>query len=372
MKDYTVIDIETTGFDRHKHKIIELSALKIRDDMIVDEYDQLVDPECNVPKTVTDLTGITNKMLVGMPAINECLADFLKFLGNDVILGHNVSFDLGFITEACKRQGIDFECEKVDTLYLARKKLCALEHHKLSDLCERLDVINEHQHRALSDCKATYEVYKKLLVCEADEPIEKPKKSAARKIRRSSPETEALKEFIELLNTVLEDDVVEQSELNAVTFWLAVHKDLLGKYPFDVAAEAIVRVLKSDNISQSDLDELREIFENITEPTFFDEIGENFSLQGKKVCLTGDFSHGSRKDMTAFFENHGAIITNNVTRKTDLLLVGELGSLNWCAGNFGNKIKKAIELQQSGFNVKIHSEQEVFELIGDEVYAGTF
>ena len=96
-ENYTVVDIETTGLSPQKDDIIELSALKVRDNKVVEEFSTLLKSLKGVNSFISGLTGITNSMLNNAPIIEDVLPEFLAFIGNDIILGHNVNFDMRFI-----------------------------------------------------------------------------------------------------------------------------------------------------------------------------------------------------------------------------------------------------------------------------------
>ena len=95
--NYIVIDIETTGLSSNYDDIIELAAIKICEDKIVDEFQSLVNPGYEIGPFITDLTGITNDMLNSAPRIEHILPKYLDFIGDSVVVGHNVSFDVNFI-----------------------------------------------------------------------------------------------------------------------------------------------------------------------------------------------------------------------------------------------------------------------------------
>lgn len=160
---YIVLDIETTGFYQ-RDEIIELSALKIEDDEIVDTFSSLIHPNHSIPIFITELTGINNEMVENAPAIETALPQFLEFIKDFDLIGHNIDgFDIQFINKFC--QILSLPCidnNTIDTLKLA-KQLLPLEHHKLENLVEYFNIKNNNAHRALSDCYATLECYKKLI-----------------------------------------------------------------------------------------------------------------------------------------------------------------------------------------------------------------
>lgn len=153
--DYCVLDTETTGLSAYYDEIIEIGILKIRNNEIVDRYSQLIKPESPIDSFITSLTGITNEMVEGMPTINDVKNETLTFIGEDIIVGHNTSFDMRFLSEGFKQPVNNYY---MDTMQFARKVYTELKHHRLSDLVEYLGLHN-NEHRAIADCIATKELY---------------------------------------------------------------------------------------------------------------------------------------------------------------------------------------------------------------------
>ena len=167
-QDYVVFDIETTGFSPQNDEIIELSAIKVKDCEIVDEFSKLIKPFGFLSSRITDLTGITKEMVVSAPYINPVILEFKEFCKDFIVLGHNVTFDLGFINAKL------FECHKmtfdndyIDTLKLARKYLSHLSSKKLGVIAEHFGLNTDGMHRGLKDCSVTNVCYQKL--CELAE-----------------------------------------------------------------------------------------------------------------------------------------------------------------------------------------------------------
>lgn len=162
--DYCVIDIETTGLLAKYDEIIELGAIKIRNNEIVDSFSQLIKPEAQISDFIYELTGISNEMVKDKKSIKYVLPDFLNFIGSDIVVGHNIAvFDTNFIYDAC----IEFSCKKfsndfIDTLKFSRRIYPEFHCHTMNYLIEKLNIPCDNQHRAYDDCHSSYELYKKL------------------------------------------------------------------------------------------------------------------------------------------------------------------------------------------------------------------
>ena len=163
INDYCVVDIETTGLSKYRDEIIEIGCVKVRNHLIVDEFNILIKPTRPISSYITSINGITNDMVKDGCSIEEAMIQFYDFVGEDIIVGHNVSFDMGFISHhAQKRLGLVFENIVMDTMKLARRNVKAIN-YKLSTLCDYYGIKNKQAHRALSDVYATYELFEKLI-----------------------------------------------------------------------------------------------------------------------------------------------------------------------------------------------------------------
>ena len=142
--------------------------MRIRGGQKVAEYAALVQPPERYPnwyvnKYITELTGISNAMLAQAPKPAAVLPQFLEFLGNDLVLGYNVGFDVDFLAFQCQKlQGKPLPNDYVDALPMAQLLLPLLERHRLVDVSQALQVVNPDAHRALSDVATTWKCYEKL------------------------------------------------------------------------------------------------------------------------------------------------------------------------------------------------------------------
>ena len=164
VSDYTVFDLETTGVSPQTDKVIEISAIKVRNEQAVGEFSSLVNPMRSIPYGATRVNGITDEMVADKPVFEKVLGDFLDFVEDDILVGHNIhDFDMKFIHRDCEAffrmfLGNDY----IDTLPLARKCLPQLGHHKLTDLAMYYKISINGAHRALNDCRMNQLVFERL------------------------------------------------------------------------------------------------------------------------------------------------------------------------------------------------------------------
>ena len=161
--NYVLVDIETTGLSPIKDDIIEIGAIKVEKNLIVDKYNSLIQIDRKLTPFITNLTGITDEMLKEGRPIDVVLQEFLKFLGNQVIIGHNVNFDMAFINEKCKKHLQTYLTnDYLDTMKKKKKALPNSINYKLGTLAKRFHVDYSNAHRGLEDVEITYQVYNQL------------------------------------------------------------------------------------------------------------------------------------------------------------------------------------------------------------------
>lgn len=162
-KTYIVFDIETTGLDVEAETFTEIGAVKLSGGEVVDRFSQLIDPEKPIPQKIVELTGITDRMVEGMPKISEVLPKFLEFCGDSTVVAHNAKFDVGFVRAFAKKQGMTFCNEALDTVALSRELYPDERVHKLNIVAKRLGVTLENHHRAVDDAEACAGIFVKLM-----------------------------------------------------------------------------------------------------------------------------------------------------------------------------------------------------------------
>ena len=161
--DYVLVDIETTGLSPISDDIIEIGAIKVKDNEMVEQYNELININRDLTPFITSLTGITDEMLKSGKMPKVVFEEFVDFVGDNVIIGHNVNFDLGFLCDKCKKYlNYNLNNDYIDTLYLARKLIPNSMNYKLGTLAKLFNISYEGAHRGLKDVEITYEVYNKL------------------------------------------------------------------------------------------------------------------------------------------------------------------------------------------------------------------
>lgn len=293
---YIVLDLETTGLDPHYDDIIEVACLKFAGGKQVDSFHSYIQPRPFqdddgqlhfVDDFITDLTGITDDMLKDAPRFASIAPELSKYLGNSVLVGHNVNFDINFLYDnfmAALRKPLHNNF--VDTMRIARIVMPDLPHHRLKDLCKAFS-IGTDLHRADSDCMATQKILVNLQKLAAESNID-----------------------------------------------LAAYR-------------------RHHNINLSAL---------AGDTTLNDP---SHPLYGKNVVFTGKLQRFLRKDAAQIVCNIGGYCENNVTKKTNFLVIGSLEGNPLVEGGKSSKMKRARELILSGQDLQVLSETVFYDMISD-------
>lgn len=164
IEDYVVFDLETTGVSPYNDEVIEISAVKARKGKVVEEFSELVNPKRTIPFAASRVNNITDDMVSDAPFFDEVLRHFLEFVGEDVLVGHNIqSFDMKFIYRDCERYFHQLITnDYVDTLILAKRCFPKWRHRRLGDLADYYGISTRGAHRALADCRMNQRVFELL------------------------------------------------------------------------------------------------------------------------------------------------------------------------------------------------------------------
>lgn len=159
--NYVLFDLETTGLSPAYEEVIELSAVKVKNGVIVDEFSELVNPGRAIPRAASRVNNITDAMVKDAPSFEEVLSGFITFAGDDILVGHNInSFDLKFIYRDCERFfGKTLTNDFVDTLRIAKMVFPDWHHRSLGDIADYYGISTVGAHRALADCRMNQQIF---------------------------------------------------------------------------------------------------------------------------------------------------------------------------------------------------------------------
>lgn len=159
--DYVVYDLETTGISCQRDEVIEISAIRVRGGHPVSTFTQLVNPGRPIPYGASSVNHIYDNMVADKPGFSQVLGEFLDFIGDDVLVGHNIKrFDMNFIYRDCQRYfGQTIDNDYIDTLNMAKQCFPAWKHRRLENLAEHYGISTQGAHRALQDCHMNQQVF---------------------------------------------------------------------------------------------------------------------------------------------------------------------------------------------------------------------
>ncbi|MDR0978606.1 MAG: PolC-type DNA polymerase III [Lachnospiraceae bacterium] len=161
--EYCVLDIETTGLSFRTEKITEIGVMKMKNGQVIDTFECFVNPEKQIPYEIVKLTGITDDMVKNEKTIKEVMPEFLKFVGDSILVAHNAGFDIGFLKYNAENLGYKLDNTIIDTLSLAKELFPNYKKYKLGIIAENLGIKVDVAHRALDDVKTLVSIFNIML-----------------------------------------------------------------------------------------------------------------------------------------------------------------------------------------------------------------
>ncbi len=185
-RNFTIVDIETTGGSPFFSRIIEVGLLRVEHGEVVEEFQTLVNPGQEIPEFITKMTGIQDRDVAIAPTFAEIADDLISKFEDAVFVAHNANFDYGFIKEEFRRLNYGFVTDRLCTVRLSRALYKEHKRHNLSELIERFQFKIANRHRAFDDAKVLWDFLQ--LIHKQFEPavVEKAMKQVLTKHRNPS------------------------------------------------------------------------------------------------------------------------------------------------------------------------------------------
>lgn len=333
--EYVCVDVETTGLSFENDEIIEIGAVRVKNDLIIDTYSELVKPSIShgiitskvlnsygvssfsdlsyedanrfykthlISDETEKLTGITNEELLKASNQSIVVESFCKFIKDSILVGHNVNFDINFLYDLFEKYNLSLPNSYIDTMRIARKLHPNLEHHRLSDLADIYGIAQVNKHRALDDAYTDCQCFIAM----------------KREIEKQSSIDTFVKHFNWKPSSGLSDTMAD---------YLAFQTKLSSLKP------------TTDN---------------------FDA---NNALYNKIVVFTGELTHSTREEAFQTVLNLGGTPSEHVTKKTNYVVVGNGGFKISSSDGKSSKIKKAENYIAKGANISIVNEDDFFAMI---------
>lgn len=392
-KSYIVIDIETTGLDPSRDNIIEIAAIKIYNGEISDTFSSLINPGVQVDSFITELTGITNKDLSTAPSPNTVLSNFYDFLGDSIIVGHNVHFDINFLYDNFEHYLSKPLCNNfVDTMRLSKKYFKNAPSYKLSTLADYLHISVEVSHRALDDCNTTNALYQKLFDASRNPSDTEQTLLASLSFDDSNPffkkrivvkglpqlySYDFMKEVATKCQAIMSDIFYSSSDyiiFSRYTYKRYQRGELSEKLEkaCRLSDAGTLTILSEDEwckmlglpIPQTTFERSSISAKDIT--TDKSDFDVTHPLFGKLCVFTGTLERMQRKDAMQIVVDFGGQVGNSVTKKTNYLILGNNDYCPLIKDGKSSKQKKAEALKLSGNDIEIISEDVFYDMISEE------
>ena len=165
---FAIVDIETTGGSAANGAITEVAVLLHDGRKVTDSFTTLINPGCTIPRYITALTGIDNRMVADAPSFAEIAPILFEKLNDRIFIAHNVNFDHSFLHHQFKLLDLQFQPKKLCTVRLAKKLLPGLKSYSLGNLCRSVGIAIRNRHRASGDAEATAKLFEYLLQKDED------------------------------------------------------------------------------------------------------------------------------------------------------------------------------------------------------------
>lgn len=301
-QEYCVVDIETTGLSPEWNEIIEIGAIRYFDDEEIGRFQALIQPTQSYDGTyvddfITELTGITNDMLKDAPTADMVIPLFAEFLGQDIVVGYNMAFDINFLYDAFMSYlSVPFSNNYVDVMRFAKKLYPEMAHHRLVNMIEKFGIKSGQNHRAIADVLSTKRC------------LEVIKKEAVQQCGTENA-------FIELF-----------------------------KKRYTKGSNARAANIVGDESKQDD----------------------NSPLYKRYCVFTGKLDKFSRQQAMQIVANIGGINEDNVTKKTNYLVLGNNDYCKSIKDGKSNKQKKAEKYKLEGQDIEIIPENVFYDMISEE------
>ena len=156
-KNYTIVDVETTGGSPYFNRVIEIGIIRIEHGELVREYQTLINPGRPIPEFITKMTGISDAAVSRSPLFEDIADELIDLFEGSIFVAHNSSFDYGFIKEEFRRLGYGFNTDQLCTVRMSRALFPEHKRHNLTELIARYKFECANRHRAFDDAKVLWD-----------------------------------------------------------------------------------------------------------------------------------------------------------------------------------------------------------------------
>lgn len=243
--DYTVIDLETTGLDACVCEILEIGAIRYRQNIEVAQYRTYIRPVGAIPKEASNINHITWRTVSDEPQIGEIAAHFFEFIGDDTIVGYNVGFDIKFIQT---RFAIEISNVVFDVLGFVKRAVPGLKKYRLDDM-RRHFCVGGLSHTAIGDCQATALILQKCMNLKIGKETIQRALDVQEQERQYDADRKAHIEDVKARKETEKADTLSQSELRSISKkMVGCNEDYFSKvFAILAANQRDIRQVTKDN-----------------------------------------------------------------------------------------------------------------------------
>lgn len=371
MNRIVALDVETPN--RLNNRVCSIALTVLTGGEIETCYSSLVNPEVEFDTMNIRIHGIKPQDVFDAPTFPYIWNEIREIIHPSLLVAHNAVFDLNVLRKTLLAYEINEPMVNyVCTLEMARDLIDGLENYKLSTLSKYVGW-ELHHHDASSDSRCCAELVRSFLgtgvsldgyIRSFDLSVANGESERGHRKKEFSNQSKALKELKGLLTDIVCDDVLSPQEVLQVQHWLEHNKHMVGHFPYDKITEVIENVLMDGILERCELQLLLSLFTKISDPVNSVSCGnDSIGIADKNIVLTGEFDRGDRRTIENELTCLGAICQNGINKKTNYLIVGGQGSSSWFAGNYGKKVKRALELQEKGLSIQIIREADFYKLL---------
>lgn len=366
---YCFLDVETPNGKNDRICSIGMVVTDMHGN-IKDKRYLLVNPETHYDAMNTRIHGISEVHTADKLPFSAYWQHLGPIIESSYVVAHNASFDMTVLGKTLAAYGIQTQvipCICTQRMAGASERFSNL---KLDRLCEEIGVQIGDHHNAFDDAMACNELFWNLVrggtrvTCEPfyDGRIQRQKEKRKSKGFRGSPNisdsSAEFNFFLTMVSHIISDGEITYDEAELVVSMYNDGATLHRNPSLAPVIERFERCMMDGVISDEESAELVEIVSKLIDPT---SCGcGSVEISGKRFVLTGDFEYGDRSDVEQFVTDNGGEISKSVTMKCDYVVVGSNGSDAWAHGNYGAKVKKAIDYQAKGASIKVISESDLF------------
>ncbi len=363
---WTFLDVETPN--KTNDKICSIGIIQTDPQgSLLDKKYFLIDPEARFDEINMRIHGIAPFDVKGKITFPELWSNYLsKAIIDNGTVAHNASFDLNVICKTLANYNIPIpSILYADTMAMARSALSSLTSCKLPDVCAALDITLTNHHKADSDAEACKDVFWSIVkrtkrYPSLDEYQFMVQQKAQTNQRRTFNETTTRMQILKsMIEDFVSDSNIDIDEAISVLNYISSNEELYKDPAVSSLADLLQRCVVDGYISDKESVELSKAFSYAVNPV--SELSTILEFKDKNFVLTGEFEHGAKSSVEAIIKDKGGLILKSVTKKCNYVVVGGQGSESYAMGNYGTKVKKALDWQAKGVPIKIISENQLFE-----------